>query len=196
MARGSAATSGTARLSRPARAATNIPLNTTSAANEATDTHPVPTRSKSGLSRRNGSRRVPVTSRSKATVGQATSRSKATVGQATSPAGRQLPLQQVDYPRGQPEEQAGEDDEPECATHRDAPHHLLNPAPVRAGVRTQATTVSFCTSSPAQCATTMSITPRSVGPPRRGRPEEPHLTESEVRARSNNSTLARLPRSD
>jgi hypothetical protein len=29
-----------------------------------------------------------------------------------------------------------------------------------------------------------------------GRPEEPHLTESEVRARSNSSTLPRLPRSD
>jgi hypothetical protein len=52
MARGSAATSGTARLSRPARAATSIPWNSTSAAKAATNTHPGPTRSKSGLPQR------------------------------------------------------------------------------------------------------------------------------------------------
>jgi hypothetical protein len=42
--------------------------------------------------------------------------------------------------------------------------HLLGPAPIRAGVRTQATTVSLWTSSPAQRSTTMSIAPPSRRP--------------------------------
>src|SRR5215217_5100130 len=63
---GRAASSGTARLSRPARAATSAPWNTTRTVKATTETQPGPTRSKSGLPRRNGSSRVPATTSSRA----------------------------------------------------------------------------------------------------------------------------------
>src|SRR5215211_4668975 len=113
IARGPAPSSGTARLTRPANAATSTPWNTTSVAKAP----PTPTRDPPGRSRVGWAQGV------KARAGDEQQRS---VGQATGPAGRQPAAQQQVQGSGrQPEEQAGEDDEPKRAVDADAAHDLV-----------------------------------------------------------------------